>query len=149
MQPTSRLYFCLLCYQKVVICSHCDRGHEYCSKACSTQARKINMKASSRRYQDTFIGKLAHALRQSDYRARLKKVTHQGFYKSPLNDSLASSSEAPVSPAVIEDEGIICHFCTRMCSAFLRLDYLHRTLPFLVSDRTVTHSPPPLWAQAP
>ena len=125
MQPTSRLYFCLLCYQKVLICSHCDRGHEYCSKVCSSEARKINMKASSRRYQETFKGKLAHALRQADYKARLKKVTHQGSevpVSNVLLDLIENKSEEENNEQAIETP--CCCFCGKEVSNFYRSSFI-------------------------
>lgn len=149
MESTARLYNCARCHHQVTICSYCDRGNIYCGKLCADQARKTSLNAASKRFQLTRRGCFLHAERQRRYRSRCKKVTHQGFQQSPLNDPLIPRSETPVSPAVTEDEGIACHFCRRMCSPFLRLDYLHRTQTLLVSDRKITHSPLPLWAQAP
>ncbi len=48
----------------------CDRGHIYCGKECSSQARRENLRAANRRYQRSFPGRLANAERQSRYRAR-------------------------------------------------------------------------------
>jgi len=39
----------------------------------------------------------------------------------------------------VGDEAIRCHFCGRLCSDSLRLDYLHRTTPSQTSDRKITH----------
>ena len=54
MEPTPRLYFCLLCYQNALVCRHCDRGQVYCSQLRSQKRRKENMKATSLRYQVSF-----------------------------------------------------------------------------------------------
>ena len=149
MENTARLYNCARCHRQVTICSHCDRGNIYCGKSCADLARRASLKAAGKRYQHTRRGRFKHAERQRHYRSRSKKVTHQGSPEPPTNDPLTTQSEAPVSVVVIEDEAICCHFCGRLCSAFLRLEYLHRTAPSLVSDRKVIHLPSKLRAQAP
>lgn len=149
MENTARLYNCVRCHHQVTICSHCDRGNIYCSQSCADSARKTSLRAAGKRYQRTRRGRFKHAERQRQYRSRGKKVTHQGSPEPPTNDPLTTQSEAPLSPAIIEDEGISCHFCGRLCSDFLRLDYLHRTVPSLASDRQIIHLPSPLRAQAP
>src|SRR5437667_5795015 len=79
MEPSSRLYACMLCHKQALICSFCDRGQIYCSKFCSSIARKQSQKLSAIRYQKTLNGKLHHAARQARYRRAHKKiVTHQG-----------------------------------------------------------------------
>ena len=86
------------------------------------------MKASSRRYQDTFIGKLAHALRQSDYRARLKKVTHQGS-EAPVSNVLLISIENKPEEENNEQltEAPCCCFCGKEVSNFHRRSFIrHR-----------------------
>ena len=149
MENTARLYNCARCHCQVVICSHCDRSNIYCSKSCAGLARKASLNAAGKRYQNTRRGRSNHAERQHRYRTRYKKVTHQGSPEPSSNDPLATWSETLASVATTEVEGIRCHFCGRLCSAFLRLEYLHRTAPSLVSDRNIIHLPSKLWAQAP
>jgi hypothetical protein len=149
MENTARLYNCARCRCQVTICSHCDRGNIYCGKSCADLVRGTSLRAAGKRYQRTRRGRFKHAERQRRYRAKHKKVTHQGSPEPPTNDPLATRSEAPLLLAIIEDEGIRCHFCGRLCGDFLRLEYLHRTAPPLASDRKVIHLPSKLWAQAP
>jgi len=149
MENTARLYNCARCHRQVAICSHCDRGNIYCGNSCANRARRTSLRAAAKRYQSTRRGRFKHAERQRHYRSRRKKVTHQGSPEPPPNDPLTTRSEEPLLPAVIEDEGIRCHFCGRLCSAFLRREYLHRTAPPLASDRKVIHWPSKLRAQAP
>ena len=149
MENTSRLYNCVRCHCQVTICSHCDRGNIYCGKSCADRARSTSLRAAGKRYQRTRRGRFNHAERQRRYRSRSKKVTHQGSLELPTNDPLTTRSEAPSSVVVVEDEAIRCHFCGRLCSGFLRLEYLHRTAPSLASDRKVIHLPSKLRAQAP
>ena len=79
---------------------------------------RTSLRAAGKRYQRTRRGRFKHAERQRRYRSRRKKVTHQGSPEPPTNDPLATRSEAPLLLAIIEDEGIRCHFCGRLCSDF-------------------------------
>ena len=149
MENTARLFNCARCHCQTVICSYCDRGNIYCSKQCAEIARKISLRAAGNRYQRTRRGRFKHAARQRRYRTKSKKVTHQGTQESASNDPLPPRSDTQESVVVIEDEGIRCDFCGRLCSAFLRLDYLHRTASSLASDRKIINPPLPLRSQAP
>ncbi len=142
MENIARLYNCARCQCQVVICSHCDRGNIYCNKQCAEIARKVSLSTASRRYQRTRRGRLKHASRQSRYRTRRKKVTHQGSPTPTADDSLPSArSETATAIGVVEDEGIRCHFCGCRCSRFLRLDFIHRASPQSVFDRDHLHWP--------
>tara|TARA_B110000879_G_scaffold212161_1_gene307219 strand:- start:2608 stop:2898 length:291 start_codon:yes stop_codon:yes gene_type:complete len=83
------------------------------------------MKASSSRYQDTFKGKLAHALRQADYRGRKNKVTHQGS-EAPVSNALLYSIEN--KPEEENNEQAIetpcCCFCGKEVSKFYRRSFI-------------------------
>ncbi|MCF1457637.1 MAG: hypothetical protein LPH21_08760 [Shewanella sp.] len=149
MENTARLYHCARCRRQVTICSHCDRGNIYCGKSCAGLARGESQRSAGKRYQGTRRGRFKHAERQCRYRLRRKKVTHQGSALPPPDDPLTTRSKASAAPTTIEDEGICCHFCGRLCSPFLRLDYLHRTSLSLVSDRKIVHRPRQAQAQAP
>lgn len=149
MELSARLYNCARCHRQVTICSHCDRGNIYCGKSCADRARRTSIGTAGKRYQSTRRGRFKHAERQRRYRSQRKKVTHQGSPEPPPNDSLITRSEEPLLLAVIEDEGIRCHFCGRLCSDFLRLDYLHGTAPSRASDRKIIHWPSKLRGQAP
>jgi len=149
MESTARLYNCARCHSQVIICGHCDRGNLYCGRHCAQAARKASLIAAGKRYQHSYRGRLKHAERQRHYRSRREKVTHQGSPQPPTNDPLATRSQATASVAITEVEGIRCHFCARLCSAFLRLDFIQRTSAPLASDQKIIHRSPPGWAQAP
>lgn len=149
MENTARLYNCARCHCQITICSYCDRGNIYCGPPCAQAARNTSLIAAGKRYQRSYRGRLKHAERQRHYRSRYKKVTHQGSPEPPSNDPLATRSETPASIATTEVKGIRCHFCGRPCCSFLRLDFMHRAVPPLASDRKAIHRPPPVWAQAP
>ncbi len=149
MENTARLYNCVRCHRQVTICSHCDRGNIYCGKLCANAARRASLRAAGRRHQNTRRGRLKHADRQRHYRIRSKKVTHQRSPEPPASDPLITRSEQPESVVVIGNKAIHCHFCGRLCSDYLRLDYLHRTTLSPASDRKIIHWPSKLRAQAP
>ena len=130
-EPTGRLYFCARpeCRTQVLICPPCDRGHIYCSDACSTMSRRRTVREAGRRYQNGRPGRLRHAERMRRYRAKKEKVTHQGS-PPPLAGVLLLSDPAvctvsalPVrtAPAALAYH---CHFCGRRCSAFPRSEFL-------------------------
>ena len=149
MMNTPRLYLCALCLCQVMICSHCDHGNIYCPGSCAEIVRKTSLKAAGKRYQDTRRGRTKHAARQSRYRARCKKVTHQGSPLSPSNALLMTHPEAVSAVAAAQDGEIRCAFCNRLCSDFLRLGFLHTSSPRLASERNIMPRPPMTQAQAP
>ena len=149
MMNTARLYLCAHCHCQVMICSHCDHGNLYCFGSCSTIARKASLKAAGKRYQDTHRGRTKHAERQSRYRTRCKIVTHQGSFPPPVNALLTTHPETPAVVAAVTDEEIRCYFCNRLCSDFLRLDFLHTSSPYPVSDWNIKPRLPVIQAQAP
>ena len=70
------------CHTIFYICSHCDRGHRYCSEECRHQARLRQMRCANRRHQQSEEGRLDHRDRQDAYRQRQRdaqaRVTDHG-----------------------------------------------------------------------
>ena len=91
------------CRAMFFLCTHCDRGQRYCSRACSRQARLRQHRSANRRYQQSPEGRLDHRDRQQQYRERRcrARVTDQG---SILNVCSASSPCGSVE-AVSVDAG--------------------------------------------
>lgn len=119
MNKTARLYYCVSCHRQTLICSECDRGNIYCSADCAIPARIQSTRRASQRYQKSHRGRIKHAARQQQYRARQnQKVTHQGSSKqadaSPLNP--------PDKPKKI---GLHCHFCGNPVAEFVRSHYVN------------------------
>ena len=79
MEPSSRLFYCALCYTQCVICSPCDYGQIYCSPDCSKSARQKSCNEAEKRYQQTPKGKLNHKLRQQRYRERQSKIMTETY----------------------------------------------------------------------
>ena len=129
MPDTGRMFLCARCSAQVVICRACDRGHIYCSRACSGQARRASLRAAGRRYQASRAGRFAHAERSRRYRARRKIVTHQGSAE-PLRNDLLSAIAAPgavaaqTKTALSADAGPRCHVCNARCAQALRLGFV-------------------------
>jgi len=85
-------------------------------------ARRESLRAAGKRYQNTHSGKINHAKRQSYYRDRIKKVTHQG---SPeIDDYDLLQYEDHELEKISQNDGIYCHFCGCKCAPLLRSDFL-------------------------
>jgi hypothetical protein len=90
MDRSARLFLCARCRDQVLLCSHCDRGQQYCSRACASVSRRERRRETAERYQRSRGGQLKHAARSAKWRQRrrslrqaragmdIDKVTHQG-----------------------------------------------------------------------
>ncbi|MDP1654082.1 MAG: hypothetical protein Q8L56_15300 [Rhodocyclaceae bacterium] len=56
MDLPGRRYLCAGCRGAVLICSHCDRGHRYCTTTCAEAARHHALRAAGSRYQASLRG---------------------------------------------------------------------------------------------
>ncbi len=140
MARSARLFLCARCRDQVVLCSHCDRGQVYCSRACSVASRHQRRRHAAQLYQDSRRGRLKHAARAARWRARrrslrqasaggdVNKVTHQGCPGSTADASLqacdtpnayepATLSEAPADAAPttlgsVPFSALVCRRCT-------------------------------------
>jgi hypothetical protein len=134
LEPTARLFLCARCRAQVLLCSRCDRGQIYCGAQCSQQARRHSQCAAAHRYQASRRGRLAHAARQSRYRARRQKVTHQGSAATAAAALLAAEQDAEptaVTTAQAARPHWHCQRCGARCapwvrSGFLRHHAMHR-----------------------
>ena len=131
---TARFYLCACCQDQVLICSCCDRGQIYCTRECAEESRRNAQREAGRRYQSSHRGRCNHAKRAHDYRARQKKVTHQGSLPQPSDDLIAESSALTPSTALPQrspscfprESPWRCHWCGRPCSPFVRNGFLRR-----------------------
>lgn len=131
MEASARLYNCARCRRQVVICSYCDRGQRYCAEGCAQAGRAESVREAGRRYQNTRRGRHRHAARQRRYRQRQdEKVTHQGSLFGERNDSLSHSpqrtSRPPGAGLIGTLKRLLCHFCSRLCSVFVRQGFKRR-----------------------
>lgn len=126
MENTARLFNCNRCHKQVTICSHCDRGNIYCSKACSSSAKTESLRRASHRYQATLRGKHNHAERQKRYIK--KKMTHLGStHNSSYDELLHGPKEGEKQSSLVISNEVHCHFCGKNCSSFLRIDFLQHS----------------------
>ncbi len=128
---SARLFLCAECRAQAMICSCCDRGQVYCAGGCARQARQRGQRAAGQRFQTSRRGRHAHAMRARRYRARGKKVTHQGSPNPPADDPLALGSPKDASDAASPGNrprpaGPHCHWCGRRCLEFVRQGFLRR-----------------------
>ncbi len=138
MEPPGRYYLCARCRIAVLVCSRCDRGQRYCAGSCAKKTRTERQREAGKRYQQSLKGRIKHAKRQSNYRARQKKVTHQG---SPF---FVSGDLLPPIPTlhkkITSQLPGHCHFCGRPLAEFVRNDFLHRRIRRpLVKNRREPH----------
>jgi hypothetical protein len=130
----ARLYLCARCHDQVLICSCCDHGNIYCAKGCAEEARRSAQREAGRRYQSSRRGRCNHAKRARGYRARQKKVTHQGSLLQPADDlipegtALTPSTPTPQRspPDLPRRSPWRCHWCGRRCLPFVRTGFLRR-----------------------
>jgi len=119
----ARIFNCARCHSQVIICSCCDHGNIYCGPSCSQESRKKSHRASEKRYQDTYRGKLNHANRQKRYRERKQKiVTDHSSDEMHTNDLLQAviNEHENTTPS----NEIHCHFCGCICDSSLRTTFL-------------------------
>jgi hypothetical protein len=145
MDRSARLFLCGRCRAQVLLCSHCDRGQHYCSRACAGQARRERRREAAERYQHSWRGRLAHAERSRRWRARQaagpavdaqdgssKNVTHQGCPAPAVAASLApcASTTPDTVTAVLAVPDVHwpwrCRRCQQPLLPHLRRDFLRR-----------------------
>jgi hypothetical protein len=73
----ARLFLCVGCRVQVVVCSRCDRGNRYCSRACWRQKRDLARREAACRYQRSRGGRARHAARSRRWRERIALRTVQ------------------------------------------------------------------------
>lgn len=152
MDRAARLFLCARCRDQVLLCSHCDRGQQYCGRACSSVSRRERRRQTAQRYQSSRGGQLKHAARSASWRHRrrsqrragagddIDKVTHQGCSVAPADASLLacetpSACEFPIDTDSANDTAaasagtaafaaLVCRRCTHRLLPHVRQGYL-------------------------
>jgi hypothetical protein len=154
MDRSARLFVCARCRDQVLLCSDCDRGQQYCSRACSSLSRRERRREAARRYQRSRGGQLKHAARTARWRRRrslhqagagggIDKVTHQGCPPAPADASLLACDTSSVCESRIEIESandtapanaeaapwvaLVCRRCAHRLLPHVRLGWLRTT----------------------
>lgn len=102
MCETGRLFTCNRCHRQVVICASCDRGHQYCSRACSDQSRAENRREARRRYRHTERGRETGRDRQRHYRIRQADRARAAARAAP---EMADIAPVDVVSSAVDDSG--------------------------------------------
>jgi len=119
MDRAARLFLCARCCDQVLLCSHCDRGQQYCSRACSSLSRRERRREAAERYQSSRSGRLKHAARTACWRQRqrslrqasagagagdAKEVTHQGCPDTGADASLLACDRPSACESTVPTE---------------------------------------------
>jgi len=111
------------CHAPFFICSHCDRGHCYCSEDCRRQARLRQRRCANGRHQRSEEGRLDHRDRQREYRLRQQAaaaaVTDHGSISITSPASLSggqveADTSKPFSPEPVTWRPPRCRICGRV-----------------------------------
>ena len=154
MDRVARLFLCARCRDQVLLCSHCDRGQQYCGRACSSVSRRERRRQTAQRYQSSRGGQLKHAARTACWRQRrrslrqasagnIDKVTHQGCSVAPADASLlacetpstceghettvdtdSANATAAASAGTASFAALVCRRCTHRLLPHVRQGYL-------------------------
>ena len=128
-QLLGHLRRCGICHKSFSLCQGCDRGHWYCHRECSIQARRVSLKRAKQRYRSTAIGRQAHCLAQRRYRQRRKLLKDSEIHHS----SAISKTSLNKKPSIFSDGGFlvtkntftttigitICHYCQRRIDVWI------------------------------
>ena len=152
MGRSARLFLCARCRDQVLLCSHCDRGQQYCSRACSSTSRRERRREAAQRYQSSRRGRLRHAIRAACWRRRrwsprkpgtlsdTDKVTHQGCPDGGAQalllacDTPSACESIVLSGSVLDTAlagagaapfaALVCRRCAQPLLPHVRLGYL-------------------------
>ncbi len=158
MDRSARLFLCARCRDQVLLCSHCDRGQQYCGRTCSGICRRERRRETARRYQSSARGQLKHAARTARWRERQRrslravvadgaanKVTHQGCADGGVHAPLIGCDPPPAAEANTDTaslgEGapsrtgptsfapLRCRRCSQLLLPHVRLGYRRHASP--------------------
>ena len=151
MDRSARLFLCARCRDQVLLCSHCDRGQQYCSRACSSTSRRERRREAAERYQSSQRGRRRHAARTACWRRRRRslrqrapcdndKVTHQGCPDGAAQASLLACDTPSACEAIaligsvpenalaaadaVPFAALTCRRCAQPLLPHVRLGYL-------------------------
>lgn len=152
MDRPGRLFLCARCRDQVLVCSHCDRGQRYCSRAHSGMSRRERRREAAQRYQSSPDGQAKHAARTASWRHRrrslrrdspkssIEKVTHQGCVDEVVGAPLLACDPPSASETTLVAESandtvpalagaapsavLVCRRCGHRLLPHVRQDFL-------------------------
>ncbi len=99
---------CPICAKRFLFCENCWRGHKYCSPKCSRKGRKLNRRATERKYAATEKGRESRRRRQKNFRIR-NILGHRVTDRSPRAPHLTIKPQISIG----SDEGSRCCRCQK------------------------------------
>ena len=158
MVRSARLFLCARarCRDQVLLCSHCDHGQLYCSRACSFASRRERRRETAKRYQNSRGGRLKHAARTACWRERrrslrlasasgdIDRVTHQGCPRALADASLlaceadtpnareltapteSTPNAEPATAAAVAFVALVCRRCAHPLLPHVRQGWLRK-----------------------
>lgn len=107
------MFGCATCRKLVGICQLCDRRNRYCSRICAAIARRLQLIAAGKAYQQTMRGRLHRASRNQRYRFRKSKlvesiVTQQSSTQE-LDQAISGVDRNSTSGRVVDRESEQVH----------------------------------------
>lgn len=123
-QKVFRAAICPRCKRTFYICRHCDRGHVYCCKVCSSLTRLKNCRVYRRRYRENEEVRqyLRDQERERRRRASVEKNRGDHTYEegaqsarvsAPVRMAAALAVIGSVGGEEIQDDEVCCEFCGR------------------------------------
>ncbi len=132
MARSARLFLCSRCHDQVLLCSHGDRGQQYCSRECYSLSRCERRREAAERYQSSRRGQFNHTDRTARSRQRRRsrgqpgsiddvdKVTHQGCSDAGTGALLLacdtpSACEASIDIGSVSNTGSVNSLGSKWC----------------------------------
>jgi len=115
---------CALCGTEFVLCRRCWNGNRYCSKRCSSDARKLSRRQAQCKYALTEKGRTSQKRRQRRYRLK----------KSKKNETDQTTKEEQIPIKVPPGDGV-CWCCGNSIGVLVTISHGMEPSPFYFSFR--------------
>jgi len=120
-----RAAICPKCQKTFYICRHCDRGHVYCCKQCSSIARLENCRIYRRRYRENdevrqYLREQERERRRGGASAEKDRGDHtyeeggeSARVSAPVRMAAALAVLSRIGEEETQDDEVCCEFCGR------------------------------------
>jgi len=116
-QVELRHRLCRRCGLEFWICRSCDRGHRYCSRACSSQARAESLSRARKKHRNSDEGRADHRDHEQQRRERIKDrefTAGVGDQGSQVKEYAANPISMNLQPKQFFHVGVrFCVICKR------------------------------------
>lgn len=116
---------CPRCHKQFYICRHCDRGHVYCCRRCSSLSRFEKCRVYRQRHRQSEEGQKDHRDRERKRRRRkilgreivvdqaYKQVVSSARVSAPMRVAAALAAIGSIGKEETNDGELFCEFCGR------------------------------------